>query len=138
MGYGIKLLTFQSPALPIILKGEQDESRFWDSAKQQIHLIDGVNDKLVRLSCFTISFIGNCKELFNISDVDDDERDCWDTIYVWRSKYIDMEWCDLVKIIEPLINECDCGGDEDGNKEALDDLEILFSVVWITKTFTIY
>lgn len=141
MGYGIQLLITQSSYLLTILEGKQDKSGFADCIKENVRQIEEVNDKLFRISGFTISFIGDCETLFNICKIDDDDDgDFHDWIYVWRGKYYDLEWDEMLLIIKPLIDEYSKtyeGYDEAEQQDTLNDLKILFSAIEITKKFII-
>ena len=105
--------------------------------KNQIRRIYETDNKLFRLSGYTISFIGDCNKLFNICKVDDDDDgEFWDNIYTWRGKYYDMEWDELKMIIQQFISEYavnNDGFDEAEQQDCLNDLEILFSAIDIAK-----
>jgi len=142
MGYGIKILSIQRAYLPCILKGNQDKSGFADIVKQSCYDIHKVSNDLCRLSGWTINFIGECKTLFNICEIDaDDEGDFWDNIYVWKNSYCKMEWCELKVVVEPLIdefiNKMDYKLNETEAGEIIYTLERLFSIVEISRTFKI-
>jgi hypothetical protein len=136
MGYGIELLNYQPIGLPMMIDVGCELPEY---VKAHIRRIHEANARLYRLSSFTISFIGECDKLFNICKVDDDDGgDFWGWVYTWRGKYCRMEWEELKIIIEQLADEYYRGSedyDEEDTVDCLYDLEILFSVTDITRTF---
>jgi hypothetical protein len=141
MGYGIKILTIQSPLLKVVLKGEEDRWGFGEEVKETCYEIDNVSDDLFRLSGWTTDFIGNCKTLFTIFEMDEEEGEFWDNIYIWRWKYCKMEWSELKPIVEPIIDEfvskMTYELNETEKTEIIYTLERLHSITGISRTFQI-
>lgn len=150
MGFGIKLLHTQSPYLVGLLSGCKEtidniHKHYQDCAIEEARRIQDINTKLCRLGAFTIGFIYNCDTLFGNSGCDD-EDECSDYIIYWKRKWCyEPKWTELQGVIDNLLDEhiktswtllCSFEADE-LKKEALEDLEILFSIVDITRTFTI-
>ena len=129
MGYGIKFLQTNSPFLPSVLRGEDNK---WGSAeceKQKAEEIYEASNEVFRLGHHTIMFISTCQTLFRILEGEDE--DLWDNVYVWKSKYLQMEWSELKEIVEPLVK------DLEDKEEAMKVLEVLCRVSYISHTFVI-
>ena len=141
MGYGIKLLTKQSPYLPMVLANDARFASIAACVKEEVKIIDEINDKLFRLGHFTFCFISECKSLLRISKPDDDEDDdVWDYIYIWKNKYKNMDWDELKPIVESLIESFSIAfedGDDEDKVDCLDCIKLLHSVTDIATTFYI-
>ena len=143
MGYGITLLSAQPPLLNIMLKRnsihEPDNMSGYatfieDKVKDIVQRLALKEIKLFRISYEAQEFLGNCHTLFHITNPY--ESSCfYDNIYVWKRvyQYEISEWNDILKIIEPLVNNYD----EEIKIDIIEILKHLFDVIDVANIFMI-
>jgi hypothetical protein len=138
MGYGITLLSSQLSLVNVMFKGDPTDSYsifIADYVKDTVQRVAKVNMELARISYEAQDFLGNCHTLFNVMNPHEEDFCFYDNIYMWKRIYQNetLEWCDMLKIIEPLLSNYD----DEIKIEIIEILEHLFDVIDITHTFVI-